>query len=99
MDVPKHLLDPEAVEQLVTERQPRFVPLERYGPGADPTPPADSATGAPLCLSATVPLSFMACYPHSGLSHWQGLDQECARTQYVAVSFLGFEHPLESCDL
>lgn len=47
VDVPKHLLAPEEVEQLVAERQPRFVPLERYGPGADPTPPADSATGGP----------------------------------------------------
>ena len=35
VDVPKHLLAPEAVEQLVAERQPRFIPLERYGPGAD----------------------------------------------------------------
>ena len=54
VDVPQHLLAPEAVEQLVAERQPRFIPLERYGPGADPTPPADSATGEAACLSATV---------------------------------------------
>ena len=47
VDVPKHLLAPEEVEQLVAEHQPCFVPLERYGPGADPTPPADSATGGP----------------------------------------------------
>ena len=45
MDVPKHLLSPEEVEQLVAERQPKFIPLERYGPGSDATPPADSATG------------------------------------------------------
>jgi hypothetical protein len=45
VDVPQHLLAPEDVEQLVAERQPRFIPLERYGPGADPTPVADSATG------------------------------------------------------
>ena len=54
VDVPKHLLAPEAVEQLVAERQPRFVPLERYGPGADPTPPADSATGESVRSSVTV---------------------------------------------
>lgn len=47
VDVPQHLLAPEEVEQLFAERQPRFVPLARYGPGADSTPPADSATGAP----------------------------------------------------
>ncbi len=54
MDVPKHLLAPEAVEQLVAERHPHFVPLERYGPGADPTPPADSATGEPFCFNVTI---------------------------------------------
>ena len=45
MDVPKYLLSPEEVEQLVAERKPRFIPLERYGPGSDAMPPADSATG------------------------------------------------------
>ena len=43
--MPKYLLSPEEVEQLVAERQPKFIPLERYGPGSDATPPADSATG------------------------------------------------------
>ena len=48
VDVPKYLLSPEEVQQLVAERQPRFVPLQRHGPGSDATPPADSATGARL---------------------------------------------------
>lgn len=52
VDVPQHLLAPEAVEQLVAERQPCFIPLERYGSGADPMPPADSATGKVACFSA-----------------------------------------------
>ena len=46
IEVPQSLLPDEEVERLVAERSPRFVPLERFGPGSDPTPPPDPASGA-----------------------------------------------------
>ena len=66
MDVPKHLLSPEEVEQLVAERQPRFIPLERYGPGSDATPPADSATGeCPNALPLLAHCTLCCCQDNS----------------------------------
>lgn len=38
IDVPDSLVEEEALQRLVEERRPQFVPV---GPGADATPPAD----------------------------------------------------------
>ena len=45
IEVPQSLLPDEVVDSLVAERQPRFVPLARFGPDSDPLPPPDAATG------------------------------------------------------
>lgn len=45
IEVPQSLLPEEDVERLVAKRQPRFIPLQRYGPDSDPLPPPDAATG------------------------------------------------------
>ena len=48
IEVPQSLLPPELVEQLVAERNPHFVPLERFGPSSSPMPPPDPSTGVAL---------------------------------------------------
>ncbi|CAL8466878.1 g6414 [Coccomyxa elongata] len=45
IEVPQSLLPPDLVEQLVAERNPHFVPLERFGPSSSPMPPPDPSTG------------------------------------------------------
>jgi hypothetical protein len=52
IEVPASLLPEDELQRLVAERQPRFVPLARYGPDSDPLPPPDAATGAALSVQA-----------------------------------------------
>ncbi len=60
IQVPQSLLPPERVEELVAERNPHFVPLERFGPSSSAMPPPDPATGVPLPFEFAVHLQITA---------------------------------------
>lgn len=47
MEVPKHLVPPEELQQMLDRLQPQYVPISRppQGYANDPFPPADPATG------------------------------------------------------
>ena len=96
IEVPQSLLPDEEVERLVAERQPRFVPLERFGPGSDPLPPPDPASGAPqsappfFSVPVPVPCLSGACGARSDVLQCRVFHAVRRHVEEGSVPFPGF---------